>query len=66
MHDRQDSPKSESEGGGGLGNLGSLGAALAGSLASNAMRGDSHQGGYPSSGGNDMFGSLLGALGKLS
>lgn len=51
----------------GLGGLGALGAALASSLASNALQGDTRQSqGYPSqdSGPGGMLGSILGSLGR--
>ncbi|XP_008555234.1 spidroin-2 [Microplitis demolitor] len=65
-HEKSDSSKTESDGGG-L-NLGALGAALASSLAANALQGEMGRGqhqGYPAqeSGGGGMLGSLLGALG---
>ncbi|XP_063977845.1 pro-resilin-like [Diachasmimorpha longicaudata] len=61
-HEKVESSKTESEGGG-L-NLGALGTALASSLVSNALSGDTRQQpGYPSQGGGDVLGSILGALG---
>ncbi|KAK0097116.1 hypothetical protein PV326_003223 [Microctonus aethiopoides] len=61
-HEKLDSSKNESESG--L-NLGALGAALASTLASNALQGNSGQQGYPAqdAGAGGMLGSLLGALG---
>lgn len=66
-HEKSDASKSKTESEGGFGNLaGSLGMALASSLASNAMQGNTHaQQGYPaqpqSAGG--VLDSIMGALG---
>ncbi|XP_072762372.1 uncharacterized protein [Anoplolepis gracilipes] len=67
-HEKSDASKSKTESESGFGNLaGSLGMALASSLASSALQGNTHaQQGYPAqqqSGGGGMFGSILGALG---
>lgn len=65
-HEKEDASKSQTEG---L-NLGSLGAALASSLAANALQGGGgtrpQSGGYPPQESGGMLGSLLGALGKLN
>lgn len=61
-HEKSDSSKSQTEG---L-NLGSLGAALASSLAANALQGGGtrpQSAGYPSQESGGMLGSILGALG---
>lgn len=64
-HEKSDASKSKTESEGGLGSLGSLGAALASSLASNALHSNTHaQQGYPSQeSGGGVLGSILGALG---
>ncbi|XP_029164320.1 pro-resilin-like [Nylanderia fulva] len=67
-HEKSDASKSKTESEGGFGNLaGSLGMALASSLASNALQGNTHaQQGYPApqQSGGGMLGSILGALGS--
>lgn len=61
-HEKSDASKHSSESG--LGSLGSLGAALASSLASNALSNTHAQQGYPAqSSGGGLMGSLLGAIG---
>ncbi|KAL6431756.1 hypothetical protein ACFW04_007347 [Cataglyphis niger] len=69
-HEKTDAAKSKTESEGGFGNLaGSLGMALASSLASSALQGNTHaQQGYPAQpqsggGGGGVLGSILGALG---
>ncbi|KAG7202816.1 hypothetical protein KM043_009973 [Ampulex compressa] len=64
-HEKSDASKSKTESEGGLGSLGSLGAALASSLASNALSNTNAQQGYPpqQAGGGGVLGSILGALG---
>lgn len=61
-HEKTSASHTESEGG--FGNLGALGAALASSLASNALHGNSNQG-YPSQdqGGGNVLGSIFDAIG---
>lgn len=74
-HEKSDVSKSKTESEGGFGNLaGTLGMALASSLASNALQGNTHaQQGYPpqqgyspqqQSGGGSVLDSIFGALGR--
>lgn len=67
-HEKSDASKSKTESEGGFGNLaGTLGMALASSLASNALQGNTHaQQGYPpqqQSSGGGVLDSIFGALG---